>query len=103
MTLETLLASLIQAYGPTGVLVAVSLLAARSLLPLLTQAVAHLSRMADATQNLSMQLQELGIIVRKVDSELGDVQEDIAGLYAMQTAQRPSRRPKPKPAPATGD
>lgn len=101
--METLIAHLLQNYGPTGVLVVALVYVSKGLLPLVVKAVEHLGRLADAVQKLVLQFAELGILTREIREQVGEVQEDVAGLYAMQAHERPSRRRKPVAAAATGD
>lgn len=103
---------LIETLGPTGAILGLGVFAARALMPLVVSAVGHLGKVADAMQQTAMAVtvinqkldQQETVLERQfgeIRSELGDVSQDLAGLYALQAKERPSRRRAP--AAAAGD
>lgn len=101
--MEALIAHLMQNYGATGVTAAIGIYGLKALLPLVGKAVEHLSRMADAVQKLTLQLEAQGIILQSVQREQAETSEDVAGLYALASQERPSRKRKPMVAASAGD
>lgn len=93
--METIIPHLVENYGATGVTAAIGIYGLKALLPLAGQAVEHLSRMANAVQKLTLQLEAQGLVLQAVQREQAENGEDLAGLYALASQERPSRKRKP--------
>lgn len=103
------IALLIETLGPTGAILGLGIAATRALMPLIVQAVAHLGRVADAMQQTAL---SLAVVDKKIDqqgvalerqlgeirTQMGEIAEDQAGVYALLARERPSRRPRPAAA-----
>lgn len=101
MSIETLIAHLVQNYGAAGVTLALGIYALRALLPLLVAAVGHLGKIAEAMEKTAL---GVTVVDRKADQlidESRDLQQKVAVMGALLERDRPTK-PRRTMA-ATGD
>lgn len=102
---ELTLQVLIQTFGPTGVLLAIAIASARTLVPAIQEYLktqgAQLTRIADAVKTIEMIQATFGTQLNEVREDLDGMQLDIARIYENQQQPQPSRSRRKQPAQAS--
>lgn len=99
------LSTLIQAFGPTGAIIALAVMVGRGVWPwlrdqYLARQVAAIEKLVAYMERSDARMAQLEINQNVTIAALGDIQQDLAALFAALTLEQPSR-PRRSAAPAT--